>query len=408
MKILILTQYFWPENFQINDLAEGLRVKGHQVEVLTGKPNYPHGKFFKGYRFLSPMREMFGEIPVFRAPLIPRFRSKGWQLILNYFSFVFFASLFVPWIGRRRYDLVLVFEPSPIFQALPAILLKKIYKTPVALWVLDLWPESLEATGAVRNSTALRLVGQVVNYIYRQCDLILASSENFIPKIRERSGAKTSISYFPNWADPLFESSKNSLHSQNKEQFHLTFAGNIGKAQSFETILKAAKILKNVPEIRWQIYGDGREKKWAEQTVNEWGLADQVIFHGMKPLANMPEIFSRSDALLITLKNDPVFKLTVPAKLQAYMACGRPIIASIDGEGAEIIHTSKSGFVSPAEDAEALAECVLSLHKLDPASRQSLGQNGRRHYEQHFARNKLFDKIEDLFQKMTVENYNRS
>lgn len=407
MRILILTQYFWPENFQINDLARGLKEKGHKVEILTGKPNYPTGEFYRDYGFFWPFFEKFNGMPVFRVPLIPRFQSRGWQLAVNYVSFVFFAALAVPIIGFRKYDLVLVFEPSPIFQALPAILLKKIFRTKLALWVLDLWPESLIATGAIKNRKALNFVGRIVNNIYKQCDLILASSENFIPKIRERAGESIPISYFPNWADGLFESARSKdippSYSTLSHEFNITFAGNIGKAQSFETILKAAKLLQDVPAIRWQIYGDSRERKWAEETTKNLGLEDRITFHGQRPLSTMPEAFLKSDALLITLKDDPVFKLTVPAKLQAYMAFGKPIVACLDGEGAEIIEKAGAGIVSKSEDFSALAQSVLTLHNLHRSVRERMGENGRKHYEQNFSRSLLFDRVESLL-KIQLKN----
>jgi colanic acid biosynthesis glycosyl transferase WcaI len=396
MKILILTQYFWPENFQINDLAKGLIEKGHSVEILTGKPNYPSGKYEKGYSFLKPFRETWNGIPIYRVPLIRRFQSRGWQLALNYLSFVFFASLVVPWIGRRKYDLVLVFEPSPILQALPAILLKKLFGTKLALWVLDLWPESLKATGAIKSPWILSAVGRVVSFIYKNCDLILASSQRFVPEIKNRAPASVPVVYFPNWADRLFEKNTSPKSPVHPNEFHIAFAGNIGKAQSMETILKAAKTLCHWPQIKWQIYGDGREKSWAETMTKEYGLENQVIFHGQKPLESMPRIFSKADALLITLKADPVFRLTVPAKLQAYMACGKPILASLDGEGAEIINQSMAGIATPCEDSDALANSVLNLSQLTSSQRATMGRNAREHYDQNFSRDMLFEKIDEL------------
>jgi len=398
MKILILTQYFWPENFQINDLALELKKQGHSVEVLTGKPNYPSGKFFSGYSFLRPFSETFHSIPVYRVPLLPRFTAKGWQLILNYMSFVFFACFRVLYLSQKKYDLVFVFEPSPIFQALPAILLKKLYGTHLVLWVLDIWPESLEATGAMKNPRALKIVGRVVNFIYKNCDLILASSETFIPKIRARTDRP--IRHFPNWADSIFEQQVQSPNKNSEEDFIVTFAGNIGKAQSFSTILEAAHKLKDHVHIKWHVYGDGREKAWAQKKAKELGLEESVKFFGMKPLSEMPKIFSASDALLITLKKDPVFELTVPAKLQTYLACGKPIVASLDGEGADIIRKARAGYVAETENDSALAKNVLALKTLSASDRAILGENGRRFYLENYSRKMLMNRAQKLFEEV--------
>jgi glycosyltransferase involved in cell wall biosynthesis len=398
VKILIVSQYFWPESFRINDLALGLQEREHEVTVLTGMPNYPSGRFFPGYGFFSPSQEEFNNIRVMRVPLIPRGTGKGWQLALNYLSFAISASLIAPWRCRDRYDLIFVYEPSPITVCLPAIVLKWLKRVPLILWVQDLWPESLSATGAVQSPFILNWVRRLVRFIYRHCALILVQSEGFISRVLAMEVESGRVRYFPNWAEtlyqPLLPGEDAPERTQMPNGFRVMFAGNIGAAQSFQTILAAAEKLKHHHDIHWVILGDGHRKDWVARQINERRLEDKVHLLGHRPVETMPRYFALADAMLVTLRRDPVFALTVPSKVQSYLACAKPIISAADGETARVVENSGAGFSCPAENAIALADAVLKLYRMSPVDRKKMGEKGRVYYEAHFQQQRLLDQLE--------------
>ncbi len=394
MNILIVTQYFWPENFRVNDLAKGLIERGHLVTVLTGKPNYPEGRFYPGYGFFGRTREEYEGIAVIRVPLISRGKSKGLRLACNYLSFAILASLLGPMMCRSRFDVIYVFEISPITVAIPAIFMKLVRGIPVQLHVLDLWPDSLTATNAIHSRHVLRLVCSMVRFIYRHSDQILVQSEGFISSVEERGGSRAKILYFPTSAESLFSHAPETLLPpvQLPEGFVILFAGNIGEAQDFPTILAAAEKLLMHRDIKFVILGDGRRQEWVKTEVARRGL-ENVYLLGRFPLETMPSFFSKADVLLVTLKNEPIFALTVPAKLQSYMAFGKPVAAALNGEGRDIIELSKSGIVAPSSDPERLAEVILHLYRLTPEQRLEMGANGKAYYLKHFDRDMLLDRL---------------
>lgn len=408
MNILIVTQYFWPENFRINDLALGLKEKGHKLTILTGIPNYPQGSFFEGYKLFKNRIEDYCGIKVLRVPIVPRGKSRGWQLAINFISFALSASLISPFIYRQKYDVIFVFEVSPITVGVPAIVFKKIKKIPIFFWVLDLWPESISSAGKVNSPMVLKCIGVLVRFIYRYCDRILISSRGFKPSIETMGGRPDQIDYFPNWAETEFESN-NGIDDVIKnlklpDGFRIMFAGNIGEAQSFRTILKAAEILKDHQDIHWVILGDGRMYDNIKEYVKKRKLFDTVHLLGRHPLESMPYFFEQADVMLVSLKSDPIFSLTVPGKIQSYMACGKPIIASLDGEGARLIEVSGAGFSSPAEDADALAKSILSMYNLPKNKRDNMGKLGKEYCELNFGRKMLIDRLEKL---MVEEIHNK-
>lgn len=401
MKILIVTNHFWPENFRINDLALGLIERGHEVSVLTGVPNYPEGRFYDGYGIFKRRFEVYQGIKISRFPLIPRGRGRSWELALNYLSSAFFSCLCAPFYCRDKYDVIFVFETSPVTIGLPAILLKKLKSIPIVFWVLDLWPDSLSATGAVRSPSILGLVRKVVRLIYRQCDRLLVSSRGFINNIRETGGYHGEITYFPNWVEPDYlEVSSQAELPDLPNGFLIMFAGNIGAAQDFPTILSAAEKLKQYTDIHWVILGDGRMSEWVREQVTIRGLNDTFHLLGRYPAQSMPEFFSKADALLITLKDEPIFALTVPGKLQSYIACGKPIISGINGEGANIIKMARVGLCAPAECPEKLAKNIMSLYNMSVEKRIEMGENGRNYCSQEFDREYLFNKLESIFEDL--------
>ncbi|MGB3680986.1 MAG: glycosyltransferase family 4 protein [Rubrobacteraceae bacterium] len=398
MRVLIVSQYFWPESFRVNDLASGLMERGHRVTVLTGRPNYPEGSFFPGYGAVRPVREDYKGARVLRVPLLPRGRGGRVRLSLNYLSFALSASLLGPLLCRDRYDLIFVYEPSPITVGLPAIVLKRLKNLPIVFWVQDLWPESLSATDAVSSERVLGYVGKLVRYIYRRCDRILVTSKMFEPRVREAGAEKSTIRYWPQWAEALYHPMELEGNAPEREElpkgFRVVFAGNIGAAQSFETILDAAAKLKEHPEIKWVVLGDGRMRRWVEQRVEQLGLKKSIYILGSRPNEEMPRYLSLADSLLVSLRRQEIFSLTIPGKVQSYLACGRPIVAALDGEGARVVRESGAGLVAPAQDADALAEAVLEMYRMPPGEREALGRRGRAYFEQHFEREKLLDRLE--------------
>lgn len=407
MNILIVSQYFWPENFRINDLSLGLKERGHIVTVLTGIPNYPDGRFFSGYSIFKKRGEDYQGIKVVRVPLVPRGSGGTIPLALNYLSFSFFASLLGPFYCRGNFDVIFVYEPSPVTVGLPALMLKKIKYAPVLFWVQDLWPESLSATGFVRSNKILRMVEGLVRFIYRGCDRILVQSKAFSRSI-ENLGVNTErIMYYPNSAEEFYQPIQldaNALELNGMPSgFRVMFAGNIGVAQDFPSILAAAEYLKKYTDIHWIILGDGSMRSWLEEQVKERCLSDTVHLLGRYPAEMMPWFFSLADVMLVTLKREPIFALTIPSKVQSYFACAKPIIAALDGEGARVIEEAGAGLTCPAEDPDSLAEAVLSMYSKSHDERRSMGELGRRYFEKNFERKMLLKRLEDSMKVLIEE-----
>jgi glycosyltransferase involved in cell wall biosynthesis len=400
LRILILTQYFWPESFRITDLALGLQARGYEVTVLTGMPNYPGGRFLPGYGAFSPPSEDHEGIAIRRVPLVPRFSGRGWQLALNYFSFALSASVLGPLRCRGPFDAIFVFEPSPITIGIPAAVLRAIKSAPVLLWVQDLWPESLQATGAVKSKVVLGWVERLVRWIYRRCDRILVQSEAFTPRVAALDGDPARIRYFPNWAEALYRPAEVPADAPERpalpKGFRVMFAGNIGAAQSFETILAAAERLREHGDIQWVVLGDGHQRAWVAREIARRGLEAAVRLLGQHPMEKMPTYFALADVLLVTLRNDPVFALTIPSKIQSYMACGRPIVASLDGEGARVVESAGCGLTCAAGDAEGLARAVLAASRMTRAAREQMGARGRAYFLEHFERERLLGQLERM------------
>lgn len=402
MHILIITQYFWPENFKINSLSLELKNKGHKVSVLTGLPNYPAGNFSDGYSFWKNNNETWNGIKIFRSKLIPRFSGKGLYLFFNYISFALFASLKLLFSLKEKPDLIFVYEPSPITVGIPAILAKKKFKNiPIFFWVQDLWPDSLKDTGALNNKFILNAVDKLTRYIYKKSDLILVQSEAFTEYIIKQDVPSNKIKYFPNPTEKFYNVTKIEFAYSKLFPigFNLVFAGNIGEAQSFDTLILAAHKLKYLKyPIFWNIFGDGRAREQISRRVIELNLEENFIFKGSFKPEEMPSLFACADALVVSLKKSKIFSLTIPAKVQSYLACGKPIIGSIDGEGAKIIKQAQAGLVSASENVDNLVANIIQLYNLNEIERASLGLNGRAYFEKEFSMEILIDKLENIFE----------
>jgi glycosyltransferase involved in cell wall biosynthesis len=394
MKVLIVSQYFWPESFRINELAQSLQHRGIDVEILTGKPNYPEGVIYPGYSALGFQQDSWSGLKIHRIPMLAR--GKGAiRLALNYLSFIVSGLLFSPWLLRKkRYDIVFVYAPSPILQALPAIFIAWLKKCGVIVWVQDLWPESLDATGYVRNPRILGWVAGVVRFIYRHTDLLLLQSRAFDSKVAELAPGKK-IAYYPNSVDSTFaEPFSGTLPHipQLEAGFSVMFAGNLGAGQAVETIVEAAALVRDHAEINFVVFGHGSRFAWIQEEINRRGLSN-IHLLGRYPIETMPGFMQKASALLVTLADQPIFSLTVPSKVQAYMAAGRPILACLNGEGARLVAEAQAGLVIPAESASGLADSILRLYKMTCAVREEMGENGRRYFKDHFDQDILTDQL---------------
>lgn len=399
MRILVVTQYFWPENFRINDLVAELREREHEVTVLTGKPNYPDGEVFAEYRANPRAFASFAGARIVRVPMMPRGQSSI-RLVLNYLSFAASGLWFgaARLRGEDRFDAIFVFQTSPITAALPALRLRRRFGAPVLMWVLDLWPDTLAAIGVVKSPTLLALVGRLVRYVYARCDRILVQSRAFEDNVRRFSDQPEKLRYLPGWPESVFEGRQVADPAPEfapwPDDFKIVFAGNIGQAQDFPAIIAAADLLRGTPGLRWLIVGDGRAAENARQEVRRRGLEDRVIFLGRFPIDRMPAFFAGADALLVSLRDEPIWSMTIPGKVQSYLSAGRPILAMLNGEGARVVEESGGGLAGAAGDSAALATNVRRLMTMSPEERLAMGRRGVEYCEREFNRATLVDRLE--------------
>lgn len=398
MKILIVTQYFYPENFKCNDMAFELQKRGHDVTVMTGIPNYPKGEFYKGYGLFKKRKETVNGVKIFRSFLLPRGKGGGIRLALNYLSYTLFSSIRAVILSMtNKYDAIIVHEPSPILVGIPAIIVKKIQKIPIYFWVLDLWPESLTAAGGIRNHAIISFFDKITRLVYRNSDILLIGSKGFERSIIEKGESNKKIKYFPNWVEETLAVPTIEKVPQFPDGFNILMAGNMGDAQDLPHVLKAMLLLKG-KGINIIFIGDGRKREFVELFASEHKMSNQIFCMGRYPLSVMPSFFSKADVLFMALKNEPIFALTVPSRLQAYMAAGKPVVAMINGEGAELIRNADCGWSVPAEDSESLARVFETLSKMDKETLSTKGANGKRFSEEHFGFAKCMDKLEGIIQ----------
>ena len=400
MDILIVSQYFWPENFRINDLALALDEAGHKITILTGLPNYPEGEIYKGYKW-KVTRETYKNINIIRIPIIPRGNASNIRLFLNYLSFAAIATIFSPFLVKGNIDNIFIYGGSPLTKAIPAILLKKIKKAPVFLWVLDLWPESVFVNNRIKSRIIFLLIKIMTKWIYKNSDYILLQSKAMFEPVIENGGDKEKLIYFPSWAEDQFLEEPNDFSEQGLIEnlpngFYVTFAGNIGEGQDIETIIDAAEELKDQKLIHWIILGYGSKYEWLIRNIKDRDLKN-VHALGKRPLVTMPMYFKFTNVLLASLKKKNIYALTLPGKVQSYMASAKPIIAMIDGESSRIIKESKSGISVDSEDKEGLVDAVMRMSKMSQEELEQMGQNGRQYYLENFQLEKSLEKLDSLF-----------
>jgi glycosyltransferase involved in cell wall biosynthesis len=384
MKLLIVTQYYWPESFLINGLSQKLCDLGHQVTVITGKPNYPEGNVFPGYTVAGIDHEEYGGIEVIRIPLWPR-KKGALGLAINYISFVLSGLWYMPkLIEGRQFDSILVFAISPITAVIPAISLKRKTGAHLVVWVQDLWPQSLSATGYVRSKLVLKLVGSMVSWIYAQTDTLLAQSHAFVREIGKLAKSDK-IFFYPNSIEsPILDPEARPGEDMScfDSGFSVVFAGNIGKAQAIPTLIEAATLLSQ-SDCQLVLVGEGSMLDWAKHEVSELKL-NNVHFICRVESRCMPWVYQNSDALLVSLADKEIFSYTIPGKVQACFAAGKPIIASLNGEAAEVVQSSGAGLATAAEDAAELAKAILKIRNMSGADRQKMGMKGLKYFQDNF------------------------
>lgn len=377
-RILLVTQYFQPENFKCNDIAFELQRRGHDVTVLTAIPNYPKGKYFDGYGVFKRRTEVVDGVKIIRGFVVPRGKGGKILLSLNYLSYLFSSCIIALYLALRyRYDAVFVHEVSPVTIGVAATLVKRMQRIPMYFWVLDLWPESLTAAIGLRNRYILGFFSKMVQWFYRNSDKILISSKGFASSICEKGDFADKIVYFPNWVDGALTIKSDVPTPEVPAGFVAMFTGNIGESQDFGTVLDAAERLKSRKDIHFVIVGDGRAKEWLEKQIVERSLSQTVHCVGSYPLAAMPATFAKADVLFAALKDEAIFAITVPAKIQAYMSSGKPIVTMINGEAKLLIEEVGCGIAVEAGDGEAFAEAVAKIADMTQAEREKIGEKGR-------------------------------
>ncbi len=399
MRLLILTQYFWPEEFRINDLVTELDRRGHKICVLTGWPSYPQRANYPEYRDNPDAFARLGNVEIVRVPLFPRGKG-GLSLIANYVSFAMSAATLGALRMRgRSFDAILVNQISPATIGFPGVVLRYLKRAPIFLWIQDLWPDSLEAAGGVRSPFILSSVSFLMGAIYAHTDHILVQSRAFLDRLRPRVKPGIPITHVPNWAQPGAEGDVDEPADRpmnGHTPFSVYYFGNLGESQDFPAVLDAVASLEHRNDLHWYLVGDGRREDWIREQLALRGLDNRVTLLGRFPQRDMPGLYSRADALLVSLKNERAFELTVPSKVQTYLASGIPIVGMLNGEGARILRESGAGYVCDAGDSSGLADGVTSMMNLSPDERRRMGEAGRAYNKREFDFHRIVDRLEQL------------
>ena len=403
MKVCIFTNHFYPEDFKVNDVAFELVKRGFDVTVLTAIPDYPKGSFFEGYSLMKRRKEDVNGVHVIRLPIIPRGKGGAIRLVLNYFSYFFCLSIFTFFHSfRNKYDRIFVHLTSPFFIGVCAKKISKRQKIPMIFWTLDLWPESLISAGGISNPLIIKPQIKMVRKVYDQCSKILIGSKGFEKSICEKGDFKDKLVYFPNWAEDVKEEIpsvfdiKSIKPFDDNDSFIILFTGNLGEAQKLDAVIEAADFVRENSKIKFVFVGDGRRKKHLENLVKEKGLSETVFFLERYPINAMPVFMKNASVLLFSLKDEPCFNLTVPSKVQFYMSQGKPILAMINGDGADLVHEAECGMTVAAGKSKELSEVIRKLSAMENEELSILGMNGLTYYKRNFDKELRMNQIVSL------------
>ena len=395
MRILATCQYGWPEPYPSLYPMEEMVKRGHYVHAVTGTPNYPMGEIFEGYDNRKVENEEHNGIYITHVPVIPR-KHDSIHRLLNYHSYPYYAKRKIRELDDS-YDVVFANQSSPVMMVEPAIAYAKKWNKKVVMYCMDLWPASLCVGGVKKNSVLYKFYFNISKRVYQNVDVLLVTSKMFKDYFVQEFGIEEKkIKYLPQYALAGFEHVK---EHPKKETVDFMFAGNVGTAQNLWVVLRTAKkimddkITDNGKRIMFHIVGEGQELSALQEYAREVNL-DNVLFHGRKPSEEMPQYYSMADAMLVTMIPDQLVSLTLPAKVQSYMAAGKPIIASADGEIARVINEAKCGVCARADDEEDLLNAIMTF--LNSASKDKMGCNARMYYDNNFSVNIVMDKLERI------------
>lgn len=402
--LLVISQYFYPEQFRINDICEEWIKQGYEVTVITGIPNYPQGKFYEGFGLFRKRQEKYKGINIIRVPIIPRGHNSI-MLILNYLSFVVSGWLWMLFT-RIKADYVFIYEVSPMTQALPGVWYAKKRKIPCYLYVTDLWPENVEYVTGISNKTIINILHKMVDYIYKGNDIIFTSSRSFISAIKLRGIEDDKIKFWPQYAEDFYKPAIEPSHSEipGDDSFKIIFAGNLGYAQGLEVLPETAMILKNKnQQVKFVIVGDGRAKAQLSKLIIDNGLTNYFTFLDKRPPQKIPELIAVCDVTLICLSKSKVFEITLPAKTQSCLACGKPILVCADGEIQEVITNAKAGLCANASDSGMLADKIMEFMKMDKQTLSEMSTNAIEYSNTFFNKEILLNEMDQYFIRNNIK-----
>jgi glycosyltransferase involved in cell wall biosynthesis len=399
-KILIVGQHFWPESFRINDICDFLvNEKGCEIDVLCGIPNYPSGKFFDGYSYFTNRHQKHSGIKIRRVFEIPRGNNSNQRIFINYISFPIASIFHIPRLLFQKYDRIFLYQLSPVMMSFAGLVVGRIKHIETTMYVLDLWPENLFSVLPIGNKFLRTIVAKISHWHYRKADKLIALSETMRQQLIDiTSKDPKDIIVLPQACEKIYEETIHDprLDKKFKKNFNIVFTGNISPAQSFETITKAASIIKSkgLQEVKWIIVGDGMSRKWLEVEVKKQGLSAVFSFEGQHPVADMPKYTAVADILVGCLSKSELLEATIPAKVMSYIASGKPMVLAMDGEVQELIsNTIRCGFVGETENGEKLAENIVRMYQLSDGEREKMGKRARNYHFRHFERNLILEKL---------------
>lgn len=400
--ILVVTQYFYPENFRINDICLEWIKRGYEVTVITGIPNYPKGKFYKGYGFFRKRRKNYQGINIIRIPIIPRGKHSI-TLAMNYLSFVISGWLWKTFT-RIKADIVFNFEVSPMTQALPAVWYAKRRKIPSFVYIQDLWPDNVQVVGGIQNRRVLKYLEKITNNIYRKSSKLLVTSESFKNTLISRGVSDKKIIYWPQYAENY--SMINPIENYYENYFKIMFTGNIGDAQGLEILPEVAILLSKegyIDKIRFILIGDGRNRNKLEERIDSLGIGKMFIFEGQKPSIEIPSYLAKADVAFLSFADKDLFRMTIPAKLQTYLVCGKPILGVAKGETKRIIDEADNGYCSNPGDTKALYDNIVKFLESNGSLMSKFANNSKLYADKKFNKNSLMDQFDHIIQSEVID-----